>query len=226
MIVAERKPIEEIKGFLAGHKRILVLGCGTCVTVCLAGGEREVTTLASVLRLSDSFEVEENTIERQCDAEFFAHIKDQATSCDAILSMACGVGVQMAANVFGPPAGGLEMVPVYPALNTMFCGTNDGAGQWSENCLACGDCKLGIFGGVCPVTRCSKSLLNGPCGGSADGKCEVNPENIECGWQLIYDRLKTLGKLNVLTENIQPRDWAKTHSGGPRKLSREDVAGL
>ncbi len=121
MIVAERKPIEEIKGFLTSHKRILVLGCGTCVTVCLAGGEREVTTLASVLRLSDSFEVEENTIERQCDAEFFAHIKDQAASCDAILSMACGVGVQMVANIFGD-------MPVYPALNTMFCGTNDGAG--------------------------------------------------------------------------------------------------
>jgi len=111
MIVAERKSIEEIKGFLAGHKRILVLGCGTCVTVCLAGGEREVTTLASILRLSKNFEeVVENTIERQCDAEFFAHIKDQAASCDAILSMACGVGVQMVANIFGD-------IPVYPALN-------------------------------------------------------------------------------------------------------------
>lgn len=123
--------------------------------------------------------------------------------------MACGVGVQMVANIFPD-------MPVYPALNTMFCGTNDavrprahcrgGAGRWSENCLACGDCKLGIFGGVCPVTRCSKSLLNGPCGGSVEGKCEVDPDNIECGWQLIYDRLKTLGKLDVLAENHPPRD--------------------
>jgi ferredoxin len=219
MIVAEQKPIEEIKGFLAEHKRVLLLGCGTCVTVCLAGGEREVATLAPILRMSGNLEVIENTIERQCDAEFFDAVKEQAESCDAVLSMACGVGVQMAANIFADK-------PVYPALNTKFMGTNDGAGQWSENCLACGDCKLGVFGGVCPVTRCSKSLLNGPCGGSVDGKCEVDPENIDCGWQLIYDRLKTLGKLDVLTENTIPKDWSQTHDGGPRKLSREDIAGL
>jgi len=219
MIVAEQKPIEEIKGFLDGHKNILLLGCGTCVTVCLAGGEREVAMLASVLRLSGNSEILENTIERQCDAEFFDAIKEQAQSVDAILSMACGVGVQLAARIYPDK-------PVYPALNTKFMGTNDQAGQWSENCLACGDCKLGIFGGVCPVTRCSKSLLNGPCGGSVDGKCEVDPDNIECGWQLIYDRLKTLGSLGVLSENSEPRDWSKTHDGGPRKLSREDIAGL
>jgi len=219
MIIAQQKPIEEIKSYIVAHQRILLRGRGTCVTVCLAGGEREVATLASVLRLSGKCEIEENTIERQCDVEFFDTVREQAESCDAILSMACGVGVQMATRVFPDK-------PVYPALNTMFCGTNDEAGRWSENCLACGDCKLGIFGGVCPVTRCSKSLLNGPCGGSIDGKCEVDPENIECGWQLIYDRLKTLGKLDLLAELYEPIDWSQTHDGGPRKLSREDVAGL
>jgi ferredoxin len=219
MIVAEQKPIEEIKRYVEGHKRVLVLGCGTCVTVCLAGGEREVATLASTLRLSGNPEIIENTIERQCDAEFYEAVTEQAASCDAVLSMACGVGVQMAARIFPDK-------PVYPALNTKFMGTNDGAGLWSENCLACGDCKLGDYGAVCPVTRCSKSLLNGPCGGSVDGKCEVDPENIDCGWQLIYDRLKALGRLDVLTEIAEPKDWSKTHYGGPRKLSREDVAGL
>lgn len=219
MIVAEQKPIEEIKSLVAAHKSLLVLGCGTCVTVCLAGGEKEAAVLASVLRLSGAGDVKENTIERQCDAEFYDDLKPQAESCDAILSMACGVGVQMAARVFPDK-------PVYPALNTKFMGTNDGAGEWSENCLACGDCKLGLFGGVCPVTRCSKSLCNGPCGGSVDGKCEIDTENVECGWQLIYDRLKALGKLDVLYENAPPRDWSHTHDGGPRKLTREDIAGL
>lgn len=219
MIVAEQKPIEEIKEYLADHKRVLVLGCGTCVTVCLAGGEREVAILASVLRLATKLELEENTIERQCDAEFFDAVKKQTASCDAILSMACGVGVQMVARVFPDK-------PVYPALNTTLMGTNDAPGEWSENCLACGDCKLGIFGGVCPVARCSKSLCNGPCGGSSNGMCEVDPENIECGWQLIYDRLNTLGKPDVMSEIVEPRDWSKTHAGGPRKLSREDVAEL
>jgi len=219
MIVAEQKPIEEIKEFLTDHKHVLVLGCGTCVTVCLAGGEREVATIASILRVTTSLEIEEKTIERQCDAEFFDAVREQVISCDAVLSMACGVGVQMAARLFPDK-------PVYPALNTKFMGTNDDAGQWSENCLACGDCKLGIFGGVCPVTRCSKSLLNGPCGGSSNGMCEIDPENTECGWQLIYDRLTTLGKLDLMVNNTGPRDWSKTHSGGPRKLSREDIAGL
>jgi hypothetical protein len=220
MIVAEQKPIEEIRDFVKGHKRVLVLGCGTCVTVCLAGGEREVAALAGVLRLGGKGEMVEDTIERQCDAEFFdASIKEKAGACDAILSLACGVGVQMAARMFPDKA-------VYPALNTKFMGTNDDAGQWSENCLACGDCKLGTYGAVCPVSRCSKSLSNGPCGGSADGMCEVDPENIECGWQLIVDRLKALGKLDVLSGVAEPRDWSTTHSGGPRRLSREDVADL
>jgi ferredoxin len=216
MIVAEQKPVEEIKALVAGHKRVLVLGCGTCVTVCLAGGEREVGILSSVLRLSSGIDTQEKTIERQCDAEFFEDIEDQVQSCDAILSMACGVGVQMIARLYPDK-------PVYPALNTRFMGTNDDAGRWSENCLACGDCKLGLFGAVCPVTRCSKSLLNGPCGGSEDGMCEVDPESIQCGWQLIYDRLKQLGKLDVLSEVAEPRDWSKTHSGGPRRMSREDL---
>lgn len=217
MIVAEQKPIDEIKAFLQGQRRVLVLGCGTCVTVCLAGGEREVAALASILRLGGGLELLENTIERQCDAEFFDPVRRQAESCDAILSLACGVGVQLAARLFPDK-------PVYPALNTKFMGTNEAGGKWQENCLACGDCKLGVFGGVCPVTRCSKSLSNGPCGGSEEGMCEVDPERIECGWQLIYDRLKALGKLETLSENAPARDWSKTHSGGPRRLSREDVA--
>lgn len=219
MIVAEQKPIEEIKALLAGHKRVLALGCGTCVTVCLSGGEREVANLSSILRLGCLIEVEEDTIERQCDAEFFDAVREKAQSCDAILSLACGVGVQMAARLFPDK-------PVYPALNTNFMGSNDDAGKWSENCLACGDCKLGVFGGVCPVARCSKSLLNGPCGGSASGMCEVDQEHTECAWQLICDRLAALGRLEALNEIAEPRDWSKTHSGGPRRLSREDVADL
>jgi ferredoxin len=219
MIVAEQKPIEEIRDYLQDHKKILVLGCGTCVTVCLSGGEREALSMASVLRLSGKAETKATCIERQCDAEFFDSLTAEKDSYDAVLSLACGIGVQMTAKVFPDK-------PVYPALNTKFMGTNDGAGEWTENCLACGDCKLGVFGGVCPVTRCSKSLGNGPCGGSVDGMCEVDAENTECGWQLIYDRLKTLGKMDVLYENAEPRDWSQSHDGGPRKLSKEEVAGL
>ena len=217
MIVAEQKPVEEIQEYLKPHKKVLVLGCGTCVTVCNAGGEREVAALASIVRLSGSHTVSEATIERQCDAEFYEEIRDKAGECEAILSMACGVGVQLAARIF-------EATPIYPALNTQFMGINEGAGEWSEACLGCGDCKLGIFGGVCPVTQCSKSLCNGPCGGSEDGMCEVDTETIECGWQRIYDRLKAIGRLDILEANVEPRDWSKTHDGRPRKLVRQDLA--
>jgi hypothetical protein len=219
MIVANQKPINEIQGFLEEHKRVMVLGCGTCVTVCLAGGEREVAELSSILKLSSSLEILENTIERQCDEEFFDTVKDDLLSCDAVLSMACGIGVQMVANIF-------PSMPVYPALDTSFMGTNDDAGRWTENCLACGYCKLADYGGVCPVARCSKSMSNGPCGGSIDGKCEVDPENIECGWQLIFNRLKALDKLDDYTEIVSPKDWSPSHSGGPRKVTREDIAGI
>lgn len=216
MIVAEQKPIGEIQACLRDHGRVLVLGCGTCVTVCNAGGEREVATLASILRLSTGKQVAEATIERQCDAEFFEGLEAVAGECDAILSMACGAGVQLTARIFPDQ-------PVYPALNTQFIGINEGPGEWSEACLGCGDCTLGRFGGVCPVTQCAKSLLNGPCGGSVNGMCETDPENIECGWQKVYDRLKTLGRLDLIEENQPPRDWSKTHDGRPRKLTRTDL---
>ena len=222
MIVATQKPIEEIQGFLKarGHRKVLVLGCGTCVSVCNAGGEREVATLASLLRLGPgAVDSLEKTIERGCDKEFYDGLDELVAGCDAIVSMACGVGVQLAARIYASK-------PVYPALNTQIMGINEGAGVWSEACLGCGDCQLGTHGGVCPVTMCSKSLSNGPCGGSQDGMCEVDQENIECGWANIVERLEAIGQLDLLDEPTAPRDWSKTHDGGPRKIVREDLAEL
>ena len=144
-------------------------------------------------------------------------IRYKAEQCDAILSMACGAGVQLVAEVFEDKA-------VYPALNTKFIGVSEGQGRWSEFCSACGDCILAETGGICPLTRCSKGLLNGPCGGSVEGKCEVDPEKLDCAWQLIYDRLKRLGRLDVLEKIREPKDWSKARDGGPRKVVREDVA--
>lgn len=221
MIVAERKPFEEIRESVKEYKKVLILGCGTCVTVCMAGGEKEVEVLASTMRLANKesnvdMEIEEATIERQCDREFFDDIKDKIAWADVVLSMACGVGVQFCSEVF-------EGKRVVPALNTKFYGTNEQQGIWSERCAGCGDCVLETFGGVCPIARCSKSLLNGPCGGSQDGKCEVDPENIDCAWQLIFDRMKLLGILDKL-DAFQPiKDWSPARDGGPRKIVREDM---
>ncbi|HSW38031.1 MAG TPA: methylenetetrahydrofolate reductase C-terminal domain-containing protein, partial [Acidobacteriota bacterium] len=134
---------------------------------------------------------------------------------EVIMSMACGAGVQLVAE----RAGAIE---VYPALNTTFIGVIERKGEWGERCQTCGDCKLATTGGICPVTRCAKSLLNGPCGGSHDGKCEVNSE-VPCGWQLIVDRLEALNRLDQFETILEPADWSKSRDGGQRRLIREDL---
>ncbi|MBN1699289.1 MAG: methylenetetrahydrofolate reductase C-terminal domain-containing protein [Spirochaetales bacterium] len=219
MIVAEQKPVGEILAMLGAGKRILVVGCDSCVTVCLSGGEKEVNVLCSALRMSQKgfSRITGRTVKRQCDREFLEDIRKDAEESDILLSMACGAGCQMLSDFF-------EGMIVLPALNTLFMGSNEGAGYWLERCLGCGDCVLHITGGICPRVRCAKGLMNGPCGGSKGGKCEVDPEHLECGWNLIYHRLKTLGALDRMMEIQPPRDWSRSHEGGPRRVIREDIA--
>lgn len=201
------------------YKKILILGCGTCVKTCFAGGEDEVATLASALRLTfrkdgKGIEIEELTIERQCEDEFIQEAALPIARNDAVLSLACGAGVQAVARRF-------SRKPVFPGINTTFIGVLEKQGLFTEECLGCGDCKLHIFGGTCPIARCSKRLFNGPCGGSREGKCEVDPD-IDCAWQLIIDRLKESGQLDDLRIYIPPNDWCSSNAGGPRRLIRED----
>ena len=224
MIVAEEKPLQEIESSLAGFEKLLVLGCRGCVTVCNTGGEKEVEALCAKLRLADRASqrrrrIEGLAIERQCDYEFIEAIRPQLEEVDAVLSLACGAGVQHVAEV----AAGLQRpVPVLPGVNTTFLGAAVQEGVWAERCQGCGNCVLEITGGICPAARCSKSLLNGPCGGSSGGKCEIDPE-IDCAWQLIYDRLKLLGRLENISRVIPIRDWSSSRDGGPRRRIREDL---
>lgn len=205
MIVGERKPFEEIKESLGDYRRILILGCGTCVSVCMAGGEKEVELLASELRMAAGLEnreveIREATITRQCDREYIEPLLEEARGYDVILSMGCGAGVQLVAEM-------LEQTPILPALNTRFIGITESEGAWAERCRACGDCVLASFGGICPVTLCSKGLINGPCGGNQQGKCEAGDDK-DCAWELIYHRLKKQGKLDNLRKPVPPRDHA------------------
>ena len=222
MITAEQKPIDEIREMIVPYKRILALGCGSCVAECAAGGEKETAMLASALRMAakmngDDVGISEKTIDRQCVKEFVIQLDDVIDQYDAILSLGCGAGVQAIADMY-------PEVPVIPALNTEFMGETKDQGYWVESCIGCGDCMLYYFGGVCPLTRCSKQLLSGPCGGSMDGKCEVNPE-VPCAWQLIIDRLTNFGALDRLEMIYPPRDWSKKQGVGPRKIIREDQQG-
>lgn len=219
MIVADQKSIAEIKEIVAPYKKILLLGCGTCVKTCFAGGEDEVAVLASALRLAckkdgKDIEIEEFTVERQCENEFIQEGAPAIARNEGVLSLACGAGVQAVARRFAN-------TPVLPGVNTTFIGVLEKQGVFTEECSGCGNCGLAVFGGICPVTRCAKKLLNGPCGGSQNGKCEVNPET-DCAWQLIIDRLKTLGQMDNLRIYVAPKNWQTSLSGGPRKMVRED----
>jgi ferredoxin len=220
MIVAEQKPFEEIKGLIAGADNVLVVGCGTCVTVCFAGGEKESGILATSLRMATKIDgapqaVTHTTVQRQCEWEYVDPLAAQIEQADIVLSLGCGIGVQALAERF-PKA------IVVPGLNTTFMGLPTEQGVWEERCAACGSCVLGLTGGICPIARCAKQLLNGPCGGSQNGLCEIGHDT-PCAWQLIYDRLQAQGRLHLLMD-IQPaKDWSTSRDGGPRRITREDL---
>ena len=222
MIIAERKPLGEIKSFLENYNKILIVGCGTCATVCLAGGEAEVKVVASGLRIGflkedKEIEIIEDCITRQCEPEFVSTIIERIKNenIEAILSLGCGVGVNFLAEK-------LETVPVFPGVNTKFFGATVEPGVWIEMCAGCGNCLLHLTGGICPIARCSKSILNGPCGGSKDGKCEISPD-VDCGWCLIVKRMKNIGTLHIFEKIIPPRDWSSSHHGGPRRVIHEEI---
>ncbi|MCL2820363.1 MAG: methylenetetrahydrofolate reductase C-terminal domain-containing protein [Oscillospiraceae bacterium] len=201
-------------------KNVVVAGCGVCVTVCMSGGEKEAMQITNLLKLSAKENNRDMTVTtttpfRQCDTEFLDECENQLKDADCILSMACGAGVQFMAEKFPDKV-------VLPGLNTLFIGVNRDLGYWTEMCQGCGSCVLEKTGGVCPVARCSKSHFNGPCGGSGDGKCEIDKET-ECGWQLIYERMKRLDRLDKLTELEDVRDWSTSRDGGPRHVRRDDV---
>ncbi len=220
MIVGEQKPLEEIMGLLGDARKVLVAGCGTCVTVCFAGGEKEVGILASALRMKSQLEghpmeVDEATVQRQCEWEYLEALRERVGEYDVVLSLACGIGVQ-AMNEYFPDSITL------PGINTTSLSLPVEQGVWEERCQACGDCILGITFGICPVARCSKQLFNGPCGGSQRGVCEVNAD-IPCAWQLIWDRAVKLGRVEQLMQIQPPKNWSRSRDGGPRKIVREDL---
>jgi ferredoxin len=220
MIVAEQKPLDEIKGLIAEADNVLVVGCGTCVTVCFAGGEKEAGILTSSLRMSTKLdgnpkEVSHITVQRQCEWEYIDPLAAQIEEVDVVVSLGCGIGVQALAERF-PKAF------VVPGLDTTMLGMPVEQGVWEERCAACGSCILGLTGGICPIARCAKQLLNGPCGGSQNGICEID-EDTPCAWQLIYDKLKSLDRLHLIMDYQPPKDWSKSRSGGPRKITRDDL---
>jgi len=220
MITVKQKEIEWILDRLGPYRKVIVLGCGSCATVCFGGGEREVEELCCALQLAlregdADVEFQGLTCKRVCDWEFVEPIAETLRGADAVLSLACGAGSNLLAEK-------LHDIPVIPGVDTTLLGTNTGPGVWVEKCAACGDCIIDMTFGICPIAGCAKTLLNGPCGGTRDGKCEVD-EDVDCAWAKLVERAKTLGRLDDLERVIPPKDWSPARHGGQRSLDRSDL---
>jgi hypothetical protein len=218
MIIAERKPLIEVLGMLEGSQKIKVLGCRSCTAICLAGGEKEAKELTEALSLHSELKgkgwnVTSVTVERACEKEMLSSLEGFEGT---VVSMACGVGAQTVQEL-------LPEVRVLPGVNTSNMGAPEGMGVFVERCAGCGDCVLHLTAGICPISRCAKSLLNGPCGGSQNGRCEVSPDT-PCAWDQIVRALEKQGRTDLLETNIPPKDWRPSRSGGPRRIVNQEAA--
>jgi ferredoxin len=199
--VTAQKPFEQIQEMLKEAQSIYIVGCGTCATICHTGGKAEVRAMKDKLEEMGKTVTGWMVIPTACDdmtKEALESEADRLDKADAILVMSCGFGVQTVASSCD--------IHVCPALDTLFIGKEGVPGHYSEMCAQCGECVLAWTGGICPVICCTKGLVNGPCGGTNNGKCEVDPEK-DCAWTLIYQRLERLGKLDRMRAYRPPRNF-------------------
>ena len=204
MILSKQKPWEEILSSLDGENNIFILGCNGCAQASGTGGPTQVEEMKKKLEESGKRVTGSAVIDFLCEK---ALVKSRLRSkvepigaADSILVMSCGVGVQAV-------SASVDKV-CHPACDTVNLGGSRGEWQGSERCLECGECLLDYTGGICPMTACTKGLINGQCGGASNGKCELNPEK-DCGWELIYKRLKNLNQLDKLRRFVAPKDYSK-----------------
>ncbi|MBE9513351.1 MAG: methylenetetrahydrofolate reductase C-terminal domain-containing protein [Chloroflexi bacterium] len=220
MIGQTQKPIEEVLGFLDGKEKVVLVGCGGCATVFHTGGEPEVKEMADILTKRGKNVLAAVVVpfgEFTCYApwskERLKPYRQQIEDCDAILMLSCGDGLQVVRELI--LEGEYSLVkPIYPTTNPIGH-MGGGPSLFREKCQQCGECLLGQYAGICPMTQCAKGLLNGPCGGAKNGKCEQEPEH-DCAWVLIYERLKKLGELDKIKEFVPPKDYSKMKR--PRSL--------
>jgi ferredoxin len=198
--ITRQKTMDEIQQSLQGLDRVFITGCGTCTTMTKTGGIDQVVEMKEKLQELGKRITGWTVIPTACDDMTEAAIKENEQyirSADAILTMSCALGVHRLSLNTGKP--------VIPAVDTLFIGVEETPGYFREACAQCGQCLLGETAGICPITACHKGLVNGPCGGTRDGKCEVDKER-DCAWTLIYNRLKEQGRLDLMKRYQPPRN--------------------
>ena len=204
MIVSQQKPVEEILGYLDGEDRIFILGCNGCAEASGSGGPDQVAEMQSILEENGKKVIGSMVIDFLCQKALVkSRLRprtEQVGAADSILIMTCGLGVQAVAASVNKIC--------HPACDTVNIGGSRGEWKGKERCLECGECLLDYTGGICPLTACTKGLINGACGGASNGKCELDPER-DCGWELIYERLKQKNQLDKLKKFIPPKDYSK-----------------
>lgn len=210
--ITQQKSMEEIEQLLEGTGRVFIIGCGTCVTLTQTGGVVQVEAMKNQLSEKGKVVTGATVVPVACDnltADILKEFQSQLKQADGLLVMTCAFGVQTIARQ-------LQKFTI-PALNTMFIGKETGAGEFNEICKQCGTCIIGETGGVCPVTACHKGLVNGPCGGTNEGKCEID-SNKDCAWTMIYNRLKDLGRLDAMRKYQKPRNYLGEPSPGKFRI--------
>lgn len=209
MLITKQKPLEQILSYLGNEKSIFIVGCKGCAEGCQTGGEKEVAEMKQKLEQAGKKVTGAALVDFMCnDSQVRLMLQPHEAaivSSDSLLALCCGVGVQSTSQV-------VDKI-VHPGCNTVSLGGRHAEWREAERCLECGDCVLEYTGGICPVARCSKFLMNGPCGGSVNGKCEVS-KDIPCAWQLIIDRLIKLGRLDKLQTMVAPKDWSVSLTAG------------
>ncbi len=212
MLVSERKPWDEILSYLKSHQKIFLIACGGCSEACKTGGTNGLQEMENKLKETGKEITGSFVVDFACNKVLIGlKLKRYLLSLEkseAILVSSCGIGVQAVASMID--------LPVYPADNTIYMGGFSGVWTGEERCLQCGDCKLYLTGGICPYANCPKNLINGGCGGSDKGKCEVDPEK-DCVWVLIYNRLKEIGKVDNLRKINAPRNFNLMQPPAKRK---------
>lgn len=204
MIVTKPKAFEEILKVL-GTGPVFLIGCSECATLCHTGGKDEILTMKELLENKkipvSGYAVLDPACHLQNNKRMLKEYAKELDTAKKILVLACGNGVQTVAE-------NLADKQVLTGTDTLFLGEISHVNEFDKRCVLCGECVVDRFGGLCPVSRCPKSMINGPCGGSSGGKCEIN-EELECVWDRIYKELKKRGNLQVLSAIQKPKDWSK-----------------
>jgi len=198
--ITRQKPYEEVMTILNRHNRVFIVGCGTCATMLQTGGIEQVMAVTEKLQEGGFLVTGWTVIPTACDEMTGASAREYSTAIQnacAILVMACALGVHRLSLYLDKP--------VLPGLDTLFMGTENTPGHFVEACVQCGQCVLGYTAGICPLAACHKGLLNGPCGGTNKGKCEVDQEK-DCAFTLIYGKLKAQGRLDLMKQYHPPKN--------------------